>query len=198
MQEKLWYKKSENEIYEELKCTKEGLSSKEAKHRIEKYGRNEIPKKKPDSFFKIMFKQLMDPIELLLVAAMGFSFMINEVIDKFSMSVFDKSFEQKPLAGARKIRVNPKVTKHVVGLGRKFGLKKLADIVEQMTPAVAPIVEEKVSDDTKTKINAFTGKLSADRYQDFKSYMLRVFGVESIGDLTETQGQQLLKALGGK
>ena len=30
-----------------------------------------------------MFKQLMDPIELLLVAAMGFSFMINEVIDQF-------------------------------------------------------------------------------------------------------------------
>lgn len=81
MQEKLWYKKSENEIYEELKCTKEGLSSKEAKHRIEKYGRNEIPKKKPDSFFKIMFKQLMDPIELLLVAAMGFSFLINEIVD---------------------------------------------------------------------------------------------------------------------
>lgn len=81
MQEKLWYKKNENEIYEELKCTKEGLSSKEVKHRIEKYGRNEIPKKKPDSFFKIMFKQLMDPIELLLVAAMGFSFLINEIVD---------------------------------------------------------------------------------------------------------------------
>ena len=81
MQEKLWYKKNENEIYEELKFTKEGLSSKEVKHRIEKYGRNEIPKKKPDSFFKIMFKQLMDPIELLLVAAMGFSFLINEIVD---------------------------------------------------------------------------------------------------------------------
>ena len=81
MQDKDWYKKEQNEIYEILKTSHEGLTTKEVKHRLEKYGKNEIPKKKPDSFFLIMFKQLMDPIELLLVAAMGFSFMINEVID---------------------------------------------------------------------------------------------------------------------
>ncbi len=81
MQEKDWYKKEQSEIYENLKTTHEGLSSKEANHRLEKYGKNEIPKKKSDSFFVIMIKQLMDPIELLLVAAMVFSFIINEVID---------------------------------------------------------------------------------------------------------------------
>ena len=81
MQDKDWYKKEQSEIFEKLKTSQEGLTTKEVKHRLEKYGKNEIPKKKSDSFFVIMFKQLMDPIELLLVAAMGFSFMINEVID---------------------------------------------------------------------------------------------------------------------
>lgn len=76
-----WYKKEQNEIYKLLKTTENGLSTKEALKRLEKYGKNAIPKKKPDSFFKIMFKQLLDPIEILLVVAMAFSFIINEVID---------------------------------------------------------------------------------------------------------------------
>lgn len=75
------------------------------------------------------------------------------------------------------------------------------DILAEVSKGIGDtfVVESnKITDDTKSKINAFTGKLSADRYQDFKSYMLRVFAVESVGDLTELQGQQLLKALSGK
>ena len=81
MEEKDWYKHSESEIYKELKTSSDGLTTKEATSRLEKYGYNEIPKKKTDSFFKIMIKQLIDPIELLLVVAMMFSFLINEVVD---------------------------------------------------------------------------------------------------------------------
>lgn len=81
MQEKKWYKQEQDEIYKLLKTSSKGLSSKEAQNRLGKYGKNEIPKKKPDSFFKIMFKQLLDPIEILLIVAMVFSFIINEVID---------------------------------------------------------------------------------------------------------------------
>ena len=75
------------------------------------------------------------------------------------------------------------------------------DILAEVSKGIGDtfVVESnKITDDTKAKINAFTGKLSADRYQDFKSYMYRVFAVESVGDLTELQGQQLLKALSGK
>lgn len=58
--------------------------------------------------------------------------------------------------------------------------------------------ESEISNETKTKIQAITNKLSADRYADFKKYLQGTFNVDSIGDLTEKQGQQLLKALGGK
>ena len=81
MQEKEWYKQEQNEIYKELETSSLGLTTKEATKRLEKYGKNEISKKKPDSFFKIMIRQLIDPIELLLASAMIFSFIINEVID---------------------------------------------------------------------------------------------------------------------
>ena len=61
----------------------------------------------------------------------------GEVADKFLLSVFEKSFEEKPLTGARKIRVNTRVTKHVKGLGNEFGKGKLADMPALNKP-VAP------------------------------------------------------------
>lgn len=54
-------------------------------------------------------------------------------------------------------------------------------------------------EETKKKIQEITGKLSADRYASFKKYLKDTFNVESIAELTESQGQQLLKVLrGGK
>ena len=53
--------------------------------------------------------------------------------------------------------------------------------------------------ETKSKIQEITGKLSADRYANFKKYLKGTFNADSIAELTESQGQQLLKALrGGK
>lgn len=81
MQEKVWYKEKPDDIYNSLDTKEDGLTFKQANERLLKYGKNELPKKKPDSFFKIFLKQLLDPIEILLIVAMLFSFIINEVVD---------------------------------------------------------------------------------------------------------------------
>ena len=52
-----------------------------AKKRIEKYGLNELPKKKQDSIFKIIFKEITDPIILLLIVAIIASLLVGEVVD---------------------------------------------------------------------------------------------------------------------
>ena len=54
------------------------------------------------------------------------------------------------------------------------------------------------SAETKSKIQELTGHFSAERYTKFKAYMKENFGCESIAELTESQGQKLLKVLGGK
>ena len=54
------------------------------------------------------------------------------------------------------------------------------------------------SKETKEKITAITGTFSAERYNNFKAYLKKTFEVDSIAELTEKQGQQLLKVLGGK
>jgi magnesium-transporting ATPase (P-type) len=38
-------------IFEELQTNEKGLTSLEAEKRLEKYGRNELPEKKPEGFF---------------------------------------------------------------------------------------------------------------------------------------------------
>lgn len=74
------------------------------------------------------------------------------------------------------------------------------DVLEEASKGIGDsfLEESEITQETKEKITTITGKLSADRYNDFKNYLQGTFGVQTIGDLTEKQGKQLLKALGGK
>ncbi|MBE6147695.1 MAG: HAD family hydrolase [Firmicutes bacterium] len=79
--EKNWHSRSNEELFNELNTTKSGLSNQEVEERLKKYGKNVLPKKKTDSFFKIFIKQLLDPIVILLIITVIFSLIINEIID---------------------------------------------------------------------------------------------------------------------
>lgn len=72
--------------------------------------------------------------------------------------------------------------------------------VEEITQGIGDnfLEESTISQETKEKIQGITGKLAADRYASFKNYLKGTFNVDSVGELTEKQGQQLLKVLGGK
>ena len=74
------------------------------------------------------------------------------------------------------------------------------DILAEATQGIGDdfLEESGISKETKDKITAITGKLSADRYASFKNYLQGTFNVNSIGELTEKQGKQLLGVLGGK
>lgn len=80
MEEK-WYNTKIEDVITKLKSSELGLSEKEASNRLKQYGRNELPRKKQDSVFQLFFKQMLDPIVLLLIVTIIFSFMIHEPID---------------------------------------------------------------------------------------------------------------------
>lgn len=69
------------ELYQKLNAKEEGLSEEEALKRLELHGKNVLPKKKNKSFLKILLEELMDPIVLLLVVTVIFSFFIGEIVD---------------------------------------------------------------------------------------------------------------------
>lgn len=64
-----------------------GLTSLEASKRLQKYGKNELPKKKADGVIKIFFHELMDPIVLILIVAIIASLIVNEKIDAIAISL---------------------------------------------------------------------------------------------------------------
>lgn len=85
MREKNYYNMTEEELFKELKTDFRGLSSDEALIRREKYGLNELPKKKKDSIIKIFFKSMFDPIILLLIVAIISSVIVGEIVDAIAI-----------------------------------------------------------------------------------------------------------------
>lgn len=83
---KKWHSLAEDAVLNILESSFRGLSSKEAYIRLQKYGKNVLPRKRKDSFFQIVVKQLVDPIVLLLVIATIFSFFIGEIVDGIAIS----------------------------------------------------------------------------------------------------------------
>ena len=106
-----------------------------------------------------------------------------------------------------KITVINKKTKEVVVQYPKFtNTSKNAEksqkknVLEEATKDIGEnfLEESTISEETKNKIQMITGKLPADRYSKFKVFMKDNFGVDSIGELTEKQGKQLLNVFAGK
>ncbi len=76
---------NEKELYEKLETRKEGLTSKEVKDRLNKYGSNELPKKEKDSIVKIFFMQFCNAITAIMIAAAVLSIAIKEYTDAIAI-----------------------------------------------------------------------------------------------------------------
>lgn len=86
MKENKYYAMSNEEVYSKLKTSKNGLTSNEAKKRLERNGKNELPKQKSDSIIKIFINELMDPIVLLLIISIIASLVVGEIIDAVTIA----------------------------------------------------------------------------------------------------------------
>ncbi len=65
----------------ELDTTEDGLTKEEVIKRREENGLNILPKEERASILKIFFNEFLDPIVLLLIVAIIFSFLAGEIID---------------------------------------------------------------------------------------------------------------------
>ncbi len=76
-----WHAKTSEFALEKTESSKKGLSSEEAEARLLKNGENVLPQKKPKSIFLMFFEELVNPIVLILLVAMAFSFVVGEILD---------------------------------------------------------------------------------------------------------------------
>ncbi len=77
----MFYKKETEEVLQELHTSENGLNNNEVQKRKEKYGRNDLPKKKRETVWHIFFNEFKDPIVILLMVAILASFIVGEVMD---------------------------------------------------------------------------------------------------------------------
>ena len=87
MANKSWHTKSAENIYSELKSSKEGITSSDAKERIKTYGLNKLAKKKEHTILKILIGQFKSFLVGLLVVAMVVSYAIGEHIDAYVIGI---------------------------------------------------------------------------------------------------------------
>ncbi|HOB16614.1 MAG TPA: calcium-translocating P-type ATPase, SERCA-type [Defluviitoga sp.] len=76
-----FYTKEVEEVIKELDTNIEGLSSKEAERRLQKYGYNELEEKKGKTFFQMFINQFKDFMIIILLIAIAISLLVGEVID---------------------------------------------------------------------------------------------------------------------
>lgn len=79
----LWHANSCQFALQKTLSQKEGLTSAQAQDVLKQNGLNILPQKKPTSIFTLLFKELINPIILILLVAMAFSFVVGELLDGF-------------------------------------------------------------------------------------------------------------------
>ena len=132
-QKTLWYTKTADYALNETKSQENGLTTAEAEKRLKENGANVLPQKKPTSFFVMFFHELINPIVLILLVAMAFSFAVGEWLDALVIlgivmidatigSIQSKKAEQVASSLSGMIKVKTKVMRD--------GIKKEIDASE--------------------------------------------------------------------
>ncbi len=80
-----FYNQDIADVFIHFDTSEKGLNKESVKERLEKYGKNELPKKKAESIFKIFISQFKNPIEMILVITVILSFTAGEIIDAFAL-----------------------------------------------------------------------------------------------------------------
>ncbi len=78
---KHWYQEEISTLEQELHTGKKGLSEQEVLSRLQQYGKNELPKAKRKSIITVFFRQLLNPLVIILIITGIISLFAHEYID---------------------------------------------------------------------------------------------------------------------
>lgn len=78
-EKRVFYKMSISDLYSKFKSSDNGLSKRQVKENLKKYGKNVIEEKKKKSIFSVFFSQFKDLLVIILVISAIISIFINEI-----------------------------------------------------------------------------------------------------------------------
>ncbi|MBI4118659.1 MAG: hypothetical protein HY452_00130, partial [Parcubacteria group bacterium] len=110
-----WHSFPLGDVFMRLNSKREGLSSEEAAHRLKRFGLNELVPLRAKPIWKILLRQFINPLILILVAAGGLTVFIKSYLDAAVISAavilngligfFQESSAEKSLNSIKKLDV---------------------------------------------------------------------------------------------
>ncbi len=82
-----WHQEKTEEVFDELKTGPQGISSEEAKMRLDQFGRNELTTKRQKTSFELLLDQFKDFMIIILIIAAIVSSLIGEAADAVAILV---------------------------------------------------------------------------------------------------------------
>ena len=83
----MWHAKTPEWVYEKLKTSEKGLTSRVAKERLEKEGPNVLPRGKRQSLIKIFLMQFVSPIIAILAVAIVLALITGEIVNAIFIAI---------------------------------------------------------------------------------------------------------------
>lgn len=83
MKSNRWHALSVREVFAELKSSEDGLTQREAKLRLLKYGYNELPEGKEPGALELFLVQFFNPLMYIMMLATGVSFALGNKVEGF-------------------------------------------------------------------------------------------------------------------
>ena len=127
------HSKNTNEVFNELKTGKEGLTEKEADIRLKKYGPNEIKQKKKISPLKIFLNQFNNIVIYILIFALAISVFLGETIDAIVIGII-------VIANA------------ILGFIQEYKAEKSIEALKKLTSLKATVIREGKEKDIDAKL----------------------------------------------
>jgi Ca2+-transporting ATPase len=76
-----WHACNESDALRRLNASESGLTGEEAAERLEQFGRNRLPERKPDTFIQIFARQFINPLIYVLAVAASLAALTGELKD---------------------------------------------------------------------------------------------------------------------
>jgi len=123
-----YYLETVEDVFKKLNSGEEGLSSAQAEARLEKEGHNKLREAKKESLINRFFKQLLDPMILILVAA--------ALISAF-MAFYEKKFPTDVLIILSVVLINS-----ILGVYQESKAEKAIEALQKMSAATSKVLRD--------------------------------------------------------
>ena len=76
-----WHAAEYDQVLEEMESSQYGLTSYEAKNRLQEFGANQIKRKRKDGAFKLLWRQINNPLIWVLIGSSSLATLIGKITD---------------------------------------------------------------------------------------------------------------------